>query len=169
MTDSNAIIGRHSRLRWGATLASFLIVTSCGEPPTNASQKKVTMTNNSVIDLVPGKSLGKLALGAPSASLPKHAMLSETVGALDGLTFSIADGRIEDIWIDDLRKFAGDVRYLGKVIPRDAPLEAIKNTFGPCEPVAVKGGVFFNCSIGVSIGCDSEGRGEFIQLRLRLR
>ncbi len=84
------------------------------------------------------------------------------------MNFFAADGVIEDIWIDDLRKVTAEVRFDGKIVPHDAPLSAVKKTFGPCEEVAGrKGGLFFNCATGVAIGTDFRGAGTFVQIRLK--
>jgi hypothetical protein len=69
--------------------------------------------------------------------------------------FFAPDGAIEDIWIEDLRRFPRDVGFVGKLIPQNASLDELKRTFGPCQKVSGgKGGVFFNCDARVTLGCD---------------
>jgi hypothetical protein len=57
-----------------------------------------------------------------------------------------------------------------KLVPRNASLDEIKQAFGPCQKVSgVKGGVFFNCDTGVTLGCDFAETGKFVQIRLKRR
>jgi hypothetical protein len=148
---------------------SFLTSTQCTEPQPEKNTKKASITVMNATEIIPGKSIGRVRLGSPISELSGQTTISGIIGELDGIKFLIANDKIDDVWIDDLRKFSGEVRFQGKVIARDVPLEKLKDTFGPCERVDVKGGVFFNCSTGITIGCDFDARGDFIQLRLKPR
>jgi hypothetical protein len=123
----------------------------------------------SEIDVKPKRSIGKVSLGTKPEDLPKGAIVSGVAGELEGVHFLLQDGQVEDVWIEDLRKFPFPVRFEGRTLDRDAPLAELKSLFGTCEQVTAKGGVFFNCSKGVTIGTDARQRGEFIQLRLKPR
>jgi hypothetical protein len=128
------------------------------------------MSGKSAIEIVPGKAIGELRLGARLGDIPKQAKVTGEAGEVDGVFFVLADGRVDDVWIDDLRKLGIEVRFAGRVIPRDAALGELKAIFGPCEKVeGVKGGAFFNCAAGVTLGCDAEETGSFVQIRLKRR
>lgn len=121
------------------------------------------------IEIVPRVSMGELRLGVRIEGLPKGATLSGPAGTFGEIKFLISDGVVEDVWIEDLRHVSADVLLAGQVIPRDASLDHLKKIFGPCEKVGVKGGVFFNCGTGVTLGTDFEEKGKFIQIRLKPR
>lgn len=121
-------------------------------------------------DIVPGKSIGGLALGTPAGKLPPGPVVTANVGSVDGIMFHLAAGSIDDVWIEDLRKSTRLVRFKDQTLASDTPLDQLKRLFGPCEEVAdVLGGTFFDCGAGVTIGCDGEGIGRFVQLRLKRR
>ena len=43
-----------------------------------------------------------------------------------------------------------------------------KAIFGPCQKAeGVKGGAFFHCAWGLTLGCDAEETGSFVQIRTR--
>lgn len=120
-----------------------------------------------VIEIIPGKSIGAVALGAPVSSLPKGATVGELDGKFMGINFTHTDGKIDDVWIDDLRKMRYPIRWDGKPVPHHAKLEELKRLFGPCETVpGVKGGMAFTCKSGIVLGCDFHGTGKFVQIRL---
>lgn len=120
-----------------------------------------------IIDIVPGRSIGVVTLGATLQSLPKDATVGELDGAYMGITFTHKDGKIDDVWIDDLRKMRHPVHWAGKDVPRHADLKALKKLFGPCQAVSgLKGGMAFECQSGITLGCDVHGTGSFIQIRL---
>lgn len=130
------------------------------------------------IDIIPGKSIGELHLGMSKDQLPPGVSISvdteeTTAGELNGIRFLIKDDKIQDLWIEDFRKFKHQVRFKGKIIPPEVPLETLKNIFGGCQRAEVKGGVFFTCQTGVTISCDydyEEKKGnENIQLRIKPR
>jgi hypothetical protein len=93
------------------------------------------------------------------------------VGELDGkymgISFTHTNGQIDDVWIDDLRKMKYPVVWSGKVVPHHASLERLKQLFGPCQTIpGLKGGMAFKCDSGITLGCDFNGIGAFIQIRL---
>ena len=152
-------------LPWSAT-------NSCAHP-TNEGEKDLNKENAktmNAIEILPGRSIGELHLGARTKDLPHRAVVNGPAGSLDGIHFFAPDGVIEDIWIEDLRKFPREVGFAGKPVPRNASLDEIKQAFGPCQKVSgVKGGVFFNCDTGVTLGCDFAETGKFVQIRLKRR
>lgn len=122
------------------------------------------------IEIVPGQSIGGVRIGLRAEELPKQATLSGPRGELNGIFFLVVDGKVDDVWIDDLRKTERGVRVAGRLIAPDASLDEVKRSFGTCKKVPdVKGGVFFNCDAGVAIGCDFSEEGQFIQIRLKSR
>jgi hypothetical protein len=132
--------------------------------------RKENRVKMNIVDIIPGKSIGKLHLGLSVDEIVPAVPLTANVGELDGIKYTIRNGKVDDVWIDDLRTFKGEVRFQESVIPHDVPLEKLKELFGNCEQVeGIKGGNFFNCAIGITIGCDFRGQGEFIQLRLKPR
>jgi len=136
--------------------------------------RKPTANGNSssmkAIEIVPGKAIGDLKIGTRVDELPPKAVLSGIRGSLAGIQFLIANGIVDDVWIDDLRTFRGELHFTGKAIDRRTPLEELKALFGPCDSVpGIKGGAFFNCHAGVTLGSDASGLGEFVQIRLKPR
>ena len=119
------------------------------------------------IEIVPGRSIGAVALGAPIESLPKGSTVRELDGSYMGISFTHKSGKIDDVWIDDLRKMRHPVHWAGKEVPRHAKLKALKELFGPCQPIpGLKGGMAFKCDSGFTLGCDFHGTGTFVQIRL---
>ena len=86
-----------------------------------------------------------------------------------GISALIENSRVVDIWIEDLRKLNTDVTVGGVIISPQATLNDIKVALGPCSEVPVKGGLYFNCESGVSIGTDFAGEGVFVQSRVKPR
>jgi hypothetical protein len=124
----------------------------------------------STIDVIPGHSIGTISVGMRESDLPKGASLSGPVGQVDGVQFLVLDGIVVDAWIDDLRTYRHAVRYNGTILDPHASLIDLQKIFGPCQPVpGVKGGTFFNCGAGITLGSDPDARGDFIQLRLKAR
>jgi hypothetical protein len=122
------------------------------------------------MEILPGKSIGPVRLGARASELPKSATIVNGVGQIEGVHFAVAGGAVDDVWIDDLRNFPVQLHYRGQVIAKDVALEDLKTMFGGCERVPdVIGGIFFNCSAGIALGTDTGGRGEFVQIRLKRR
>ena len=129
--------------------------------------KKKESVKMKVIEIIPGKSIGAVALGAPVGALPKGATVAELDGKYMGINFTHKEGRIDDVWIDDLRKMRNPILWAGHEVPRHAKLEELKKLFGPCQTVpGLKGGMSFKCESGITLGCDFNGTGSFIQIRL---
>ena len=149
-------------------LSMALGLLSCRAKGANDAMEKPS-TIQSGIDITPKRSIGRVVLGSKVDQLPKGAIVSGVAGEIDGVHFLIQDARVEDVWIEDLRKFPVPLRFAGRTIARDTPLADLKALFGSCQEVVVKGGVFFNCSAGITIGTDSAQQGEFVQLRLKPR
>jgi hypothetical protein len=149
----------------GIALALGLALLSCRA----RERMDKPSVNQTTIDIVPRRSIGKIVLGAKTEELPKGAVISGVAGELEGVHFLLADGRVDDVWIDDLRTLPGVVRHDGRPIAKDASLADVKALFGPCMEVKVKGGAFYNCATGVTIGTDFAQEGQFIQLRLKPR
>ena len=124
---------------------------------------------STLVEVVPGKSIGGVRLGTSANDLPKSAAINPPAGELDGVRFLIdSDGRIEDVWIDDLRKFRGKLSYDGKLIDHKATVAQLETLFGKCNRVeGVKGGIFYNCAAGVALGTDFASK--TLQVRVKLR
>lgn len=158
-----------SPMRSGAFAFGLALgIASCRARGTNETVE--TKTGPPVgVEITAKRSIGEVPLGAGVEALPKRVTLSGETGELDGVHFSIQDGRVDDVWIEDLRTFPQPVRFEGNTIARDLPLADLKALFGTCVEAPVKGGLFFNSSKGVTIGTDFAGQGQFIQLRLKAR
>ena len=120
-----------------------------------------------VIEILPGNSIGGISLGSAVDSLPKGAVVRELDGEFHGISFTHKDGKVDDVWIDDLRKIRYPVRLAGRDLPHKASLKKLKELFGSCERLpGLKGGVAFTCQSGILLGCDFDEKGRFIEIRL---
>jgi hypothetical protein len=121
------------------------------------------------VEIVPGRSIGEVRIGGSAKDLPKRAVVDAPGGELDGIRFLLtSDGRVEDIWIEDLRTFQRTLTYGGKTIDRKATVAQLEAAFGKCSRVeGVKGGIFYNCAAGVALGTDFAG--TILQLRVKPR
>lgn len=128
-----------------------------------------TKSTQAIVELVPNKSIGAVSLGTKAADLPKQAKVQGPGGELEGIRFLLNEtGSIEDIWIDDLRTFAGILTYQGQTIPRDATVETLETLFGKCQRVpGVKGAIYYNCAAGIALGTDFSRR--TLQVRVKPR
>ena len=121
-------------------------------------------------DIIPGKSIGEVRVGAGADTLPARTKLEGEAGELDGIHFTLVDGRVDEVWIEDIRVFPRSLRFQERVIDPKASLSEIQQIFGGCEEVeGIKGGIFYNCKAGVSLGTSFDGSDGFIQLRARRR
>ena len=119
------------------------------------------------VEIVPGKAIGPVNLGVLERELPAGAAVTGGVGNVDHVRFSLAGGRVDDVWIDDLASFPYSLVFEGQLLSRPPTLEQLKELFADCARVPeILGGIFYNCR-GVAIGCDQEGRP--MQLRLKPR
>lgn len=136
-----------------------------GVRETPKRKEKKTMD---AIEIIPGRSIGEVRVGEQAGKLPKRAVFQGMSGELDGVHFSISSGKVDDVWIEDLRTLKLEVNLAGRLIPRNAPLKEIKKILGACEKVqGIKGGVFFVCKSGLTLGCDFNEQGDFVQLRIK--
>ena len=121
------------------------------------------------LEIVPGKSIGEVRLGESVNELPKRAVVHAPGGELDGVRFLLdSDSKVEDIWIEDLRKFQRALSYGGKTIDKKATVAELEAIFGKCDRVpGVKGGIFYNCAAGVALGTDFAAK--TLQVRVKLR
>jgi hypothetical protein len=129
----------------------------------------------------PGVSFGPVALGETLETLKKAGLVLKEVsesqaeltlpgGTGEGTRLGIAlcDGKIIEIWIDDLRKTPACVSYQGKPLAAQTPREEVEKLFGGCSPTPPRiGGAIENCAGGgVYLG---HGMGDFLQIRVRPR
>ena len=135
-----------------------VLLSSCKRDPMPSKESR--MTKPVVIAVVPEKSIGIVKLGMRSDDLPPEAVLHPPGGTLDDIHFLINQaGEVDDIWIEDLRVFPHAVSCAGKNVPHDIPLDDLTGIFGKCDRVpGLKGGIFFNCANGLSIGTDFSRR-----------
>ena len=111
---------------------------------------------------------GGIGLGADVNSLPLEARSTRPIRFTEFIL--LVDGKVDDVWIDDLKALPDGAVVDGTSLPPNASLDEIKRILGPCEPIeGVKGGVYFRCAKGLVLGTDWEGKGQFIQIRLRDR
>ena len=123
-----------------------------------------------VVEIIPKQSIGEIRLGAKRAELPADVEVRDGIGDHHGTQFMLEGDTVDDVWIDDLRSFPHEVRFRGQALKPQATVEELKALFGPCTKVeGVLGGVFFNCGIGVTLGLDAQGQGQFVQIRLKPR
>ena len=124
------------------------------------------MTDKLVV--VPGRSIGPITLGMTRAALPADAALSGEIGAVGPVQFSLADGVVDDIWVDDLESRSEALEIDGQVISRGAALAEWERLVGVCEPAEeVIGGSFYNCRRGLTLGATIEG--SISQIRIKPR
>jgi hypothetical protein len=119
------------------------------------------------VDVIPGRSIGSVVIGTPRKDLPNNAIFEAPGGVVDGIHFLVSENDvIEDIWIEDIRTFADNIYIHGKAVPRNASVEQIEGLIGKCTRISGrKGGIFFNCVTGISLGIDFEGKA--LQLRVK--
>ena len=160
---------------YALAIASFLSLVVLGVSTSRGTEKAKSdgiaeqgaSAKMDLIDIIPGRSIGAVTLGAPLESLPNGANVGELNGSYMGISFTHKGGKIDDVWIDDLRKMRHPVQWAGKEVPRHAKLKALKDLFGPCQTIlGLKGGMAFKCDSGLTLGCDFHGTGSFVQIRL---
>lgn len=155
-----------------SSIVSLLLIGICNSRGAVNDQlekvlKKKESAKMTVIEIIPGKSIGAVALGAPVKSLPKGATVAELDGKYMGINFAHKDGKIDDVWIDDLRKMRHPIHWASHEVPHHAKLDELKKLFGPCQTVpGLKGGMSFKCDSGITLGCDFNGTGSFVQIRI---
>jgi hypothetical protein len=138
--------------------------------PTAKEGPKMSNANTNVpVLVVPLKSMGQVTIGQDVSSLSVAKKDNGSVEVAPGISALIENGKVVDIWIDDLRKLNTAVNVSGVIVSPQATISDIKSALGPCAAVPVKGGQFFNCDSGLSIGTDFAGEGVFVQLRVKPR
>ena len=122
-------------------------------------------TTRAMVELVPGTSIGELRVGAGVKDLPPRAVVAIPGGELDGIKFVLdEEDKIDDIWVEDLRTFPRQLTFKGTPIDPQASIEQLEAVFGKCTRVeGVKGGIFYNCAAGVTLGTD------FAKKKLQIR
>ena len=119
------------------------------------------------IEVIPGQGLGGIRIGTPISEISKIASINNQFGHLDDIEFSIMDGKVAEVWINDLRKTKAGISIEGSHFSPDLSLEEIKQQIGPCVKLTgIKGGIFFRCRSGLLLGTDPFETGTFIQLRV---
>ena len=127
------------------------------------------------LTIEPGVAFGPVLLGETIADLEKagltvakktatHAEVELAGGGT--LNVTLCEGKIIDIWIDDLRKAPACVSYAGATIASAIPREDLEKTLGGCTATEPRtGGAFERCQDGgVYVG---HGMGTFLQIRVR--
>ena len=151
------------RILWcfGGCLLAALVF--CKREPSAAREAKVDESR--IIEIIPGQSIGEVKLGMKVNELPSRTVIHRPAGMLDDIRLLLNEaGEIADIWIEDVHTFPHKLRLRGKTIPQDASIESLRTLFGKCEPISgLKGGIFYNCAIGLALGTD------FSQKTLQIR
>ncbi len=130
----------------------------------------------------PGVAFGPVLLGETVADLESagltvkkvsdtHAEVSlagtGAVGGTDAvLKITLCQGKIIDVWVDDLRLAPTCVAYAGKSVAPSIPREELEKLLGGCTDAPPRiGGTFESCQGGgVYVG---HGMGTFLQVRVR--
>jgi hypothetical protein len=131
------------------------------------------------LTIEPGVALGPVLLGETIADLVRAGLTVENVtdthaevllASVDGtdpkVKVTLCQGKIIDIWIEDLRAAPTCVVYAGSPIAPSIAREDLERALGGCSPAPPRiGGAFEGCqSGGVYVG---HGLGTFLQLRVR--
>ena len=129
--------------------------------------KGAELTPFRTVEILPGKSIGEIRIGAKIRDLPARATIHRPGGELDEIHFLVNEAEeIEDVWIEDLRTFPHRIRLQGKEIPPGASIEDFEALFGGCERITgIKGGIFWNCLAGVALGTDFASK--TLQIRVK--
>jgi hypothetical protein len=131
------------------------------------------------LTIEPGVAFGPILLGETVADLVAAGLTVKNVTdthaevvlhGVDGtdptLKVTLCQGKIIDIWIDDLRKAPTCVTYAGAPVASSIAREDLEKAFGGCSDAPPRiGGSFEGCqSGGVYVG---HGLGTFLQIRVR--
>lgn len=132
--------------------------------------------STAVLTIEPGVGFGPVLLGETVEALERAGLKvtnksdhhAEVVlaGTTETLKLSLCDGKVIDIWIDDLRKTTAPVMFGKDTFARTMPREDLEKALGGCTATAPRiGGAFERCQDGgVYVG---HGLGDFVQLRVR--
>lgn len=126
------------------------------------------------LTIEPGVAFGPVLLGETLADLEragltvKNATDTYAEVSLGGtaLKVGLCQGKIIDIWIDDLRTAPSCVTYAGAAVAPAVPREDLEKALGGCSETPPRiGGTFESCQGGgVFVG---HGMGTFLQVRVR--
>lgn len=147
-----------------AVLIGALLLLCCESNRTQHNDMASTMSTR--LQVTPGKSIGDIVLGVPRTELPQEVRNVQLSGEHQHVRFMIENDGVSQVWMEDLRSSTVEVSIAGKLISKDVTLADLLELLGPCEREDRKGGVAFHCS-GLTIGTDFDGKGEFLQVRLR--
>lgn len=126
------------------------------------------------LTIEPGVAFGPVLLGETVADLERAGLALKkvsdtfaevTIGAAT-LQVTLCQGKIIDIWIDDLRKAPACVAFGGTTFAPTIPREDLEKALGGCSDTPPRiGGAFERCQDGgVYVG---HGLGTFLQIRVR--
>lgn len=148
-------------------------------PPAPRNEVTETPAQRGVCPLrvVPGGALGPVRLGRPTDTLPKETGLNVPSPTKFGRTefFDVGplrvracDGKVTEVWLEDLRVGPNCVTVHDVALARDTPLSQVAARFSGCKELpARKGGSFLECEGGgLRLGY---GMGEFLQIRVAER
>jgi hypothetical protein len=132
------------------------------------------------LTIEPGVAFGPIALGETLADLVRAGLAVKNVSdshaevTLPGapgakpseLKVSLCEGKIIDVWIDDLREAPACVAYAGTTFAPTIAREDLEKALGGCAETDPRiGGAFERCQGGgVYVG---HGMGSFLQIRVR--
>jgi len=127
------------------------------------------------LTIEPGVALGPVLLGETLPELEaaglkvnkKSATYAEVeLPGGETLKVTLCEGKVIDIWLDDLRKAPACVTYAGATIPATMAREDLEKALGGCTATEPRlGGAFERCQDGgVYVG---HGMGTFLQIRVR--
>lgn len=128
------------------------------------------------LTIEPGVGFGPVLLGETLADLKRaglkvkpdsdsHATIELAAGK-GQLKLGLCQGKVIDIWIDDLREGPDCVTYAGKPVARSIPRSELETLLGGCSDTPLRiGGSFQHCQNGgVYVG---HGMGNFVQIRVQ--
>ncbi len=123
------------------------------------------------LTIEPGVGFGPIDLGMTMADVEKTGLVKKnadsrsTIVDLGAVKAAFCDGKVVDVWMEDLRLAPDCVTFGGKPVNRDAPREDLMKRFGGCSPTLHHiGGSFEPCDDhGVYLGY---GMGNFLQIRV---
>lgn len=140
--------------------------------PSAATASASSQKSACPLRIVPGRSLGSVALGASvddlaTTGLPVKSTFKDATAEffdVGPLRVSACGGKVNEVWIEDLRTAPDCVSYEGMTLDRQMPRQRFVELFSGCREIPRKGGVFEECfDGGLRVGY---GGGDFIQIRV---